>query len=126
MLRLTLTSGEHVFVTPEQITAVRQSTGRTQVYTTFATDKTDYISVKESPVTVARLKAAWESRNQASRLKGELPIFVYADEVLGFQFNCCEYTRAKRLVAAKQGLGGEAINLNKDDLPHTGVVSCAI
>lgn len=104
MIRLTLTTGEFTYVAPEQITAVRPTSNRTQVYTTFATDKTDYMSVKETPLDVIRLKAAWESRFRADKLEGELPIFVHHDTVFGFQYVCCEYTHMKRkLLEARKG-----------------------
>lgn len=97
MIRLTLVSGEYAYVAPEQIVSARPAaTNRTQVHTTFATDKTDYLSVKETPLDVVRLKAAWESRFAAPKLQGELPIFIHADPIHGFQFSCCEYTHIKR------------------------------
>lgn len=103
MIRLTLTSGAFAYVAAEQIVSARPSgPDRTQVHTTYATDKTDYLSVKETPMDVVRLKAAWESRFRADKLEGELPIFVHTDPVFGFQFVCCEYTHLKRKLLAAQ------------------------
>ncbi|USN14293.1 hypothetical protein KABACHOK_04800 [Brevundimonas phage vB_BpoS-Kabachok] len=106
MIRLTLTTGEHAYVAPEQIVSARPgSTARTLVHTTFATEKTDYLAVKESPLDIVRLKAAWESRFAAAKLAGELPIFVYADVVHGFQFACCEFTHVKRKMEEAKAAG---------------------
>ncbi|UTC28576.1 hypothetical protein MARCHEWKA_00630 [Brevundimonas phage vB_BpoS-Marchewka] len=108
MIRLTLTTGEYVYVAPEQIVSTRGNAAtvpRTQVYTTFATDKTDYLTVKETPLDIVRLKAAWESRFAASKLSGELPIFIYADLVHGFQFSCCEFTHVKRKMEEAKAAG---------------------
>ncbi len=104
MIRLTLTNGSFAYVAAEQIVSSRAAGDRTQVHTTFATEKTDYLSVKESPLDVVRLKAAWESRFRADKLEGELALFVHVDPVFGFQFVCCEYTHMKRkLLEARKG-----------------------
>ena len=102
MIRLTLTSGEFAYVAPEHIVSTRPSGVRTQVYTTFATDKTDYLSVKETPLEIVRLKAAWESRFQNDKLASELVMFVHVDVVLGYQFSCCEFTHIKRKLLAEK------------------------
>ena len=125
MIRLTLTTGEFVYVAPEQIVSTRASAARTQVYTTFATDKTDYLSVKETPLDIVRLKAAWESRFQASKLTGELPLFVHADVVHGFQFSCCEFTHIKRKLLAEKGASAPIFD-SKTGLPVDLGASCAI
>lgn len=63
-------------------TLVVLSTGR--VYT-----------VKEPPIDIARLRAAWELRFNASQLEGELPIAVKMAVVDGepsIHFVCCQIT----------------------------------
>lgn len=125
MIRLTLTTGEFVYVAPEQIISTKASGVRTQVYTTFATDKTDYLSVKETPLDIVRLKAAWESRFQNDKLTGELPLFVHADVVHGFQFSCCEFTHIKRKLLAGKTPGAPAFD-PKTGLPIDLEVSCSI
>ena len=119
MIRLTLTSGEFVYVAPEQIVSTRPSGVRTQVYTTFATDKTDYLSVKETPLEIVRLKAAWESRFQNDKLACELVMFVHVDVVLGYQFSCCEFTHIKRKLLAEKAAGAPAFDL-KTGMPSEG------
>lgn len=119
MIRLTLISGEYAYVAPEQIVSTRPtSANRTQVHTTFATDKTDYLTVKESPLDIARLKAAWESRFTAPKLQGQLPIYVYADLIHGFQFSCCEFTHLKRKLEQGQPIFDPKTGLPLQPLPE--------
>lgn len=112
MLQLTLKSGEPVLVDPAHVGSVKTQGDVTLVYQPG--DENPW-RVTETPYDVARLKAAWEQRFDASELRGSLPIAVAfePDDAGGgaIMFKCCAVT--KRLhderVAARQRLKAETL-----------------
>lgn len=105
MIRLTYVNSErHVFVAPERITAVLPPL-QEGVGTIVRVDDpgVDYYCVSETPLDIARLRAAWECRYTAKELRKELPIAVYFDaEAPAIQFMCCQVTHDLRVKREKK------------------------
>lgn len=56
-----------------------------------------FAHIKESPLTIARMRAAWDARFMSSQVHANnwLPIAIFPDEKHGFRFVCCAYTDEK-------------------------------
>lgn len=102
MIRLTQRGTGRLFlVSPDKITSsgsyMHPTTGDDVHYVTYADDGGDGVEIREDPMDVARLRAAWECRYDASELRGTLPISVYLDntdpEKPSIQFLCCSITK---------------------------------
>lgn len=102
MIRLTQRgSGRLFLVAPDKITSsgsyMHPIDGSDVHYVTYADDGGDGVEIREDPMDVARLRAAWECRYTASELRGTLPISVYLDdtdpEKPSIQFLCCSITK---------------------------------
>lgn len=95
-----------IYFTPEQIIAVDSCGDGSNIYTAEST--TSFWTVAENPLDVARLRAAWEQRFNASELHGNLPLAVYMDgegDSRSIQFMCCAITerlRQEKLAAERE------------------------
>lgn len=102
MIRLTQRGNGRLFlVSPDKITSsgsyMHPTTGDDVHFVTYAEDGGDGVEIREDPMDVARLRAAWECRYDASELFGTLPIAVHmgVDESGApiIQFQCCSITK---------------------------------
>lgn len=72
-----------------------------------------YAYIAETPMTIARMRAAWDARFLSSDVHRNnwLPIAITADDKHGFRFVCCAYTDAKvqaKVEAAAANVGAAA------------------
>lgn len=102
MIRLTLANtGRPFFVAADAIYSAGdyQRPDGLRNYVCYEGDGGDGTEIVESATDVARLRAAWEQRFNASELRGSLPIAVYMDgseETRSIQFMCCALSHALR------------------------------
>lgn len=101
MIRLTQRgSGRLFLVAPDKITSsgsyMHPIDGSDVHYVTYADDG-DGVEIREDPLDVARLIAAWGQRFNASELYDTLPIAVFLDVTTPdkpvIQFQCCWITQ---------------------------------
>jgi hypothetical protein len=95
VIRLTRPGPHHIFVDPAYLTQIVDGESTIDTFIVMLNDP-DVIIVEESPLDIARLKAAWAERFHAPELAQELPIAVYMDRTEGrppgIQFLCCQIT----------------------------------
>lgn len=102
MIRLTQLNGAQFLVAPDAIisSGVYRESESGPNYVVYHGDGIDGVTIRETPMDVARLRAVWELRHTAPELRGSLPITVGLDEDeaggLHIRFYCCAITQKLR------------------------------